>query len=153
MNFDVKLPKSYYKYSDIDIETLDKNESRKANLAISLSSFISCKLEQFALMQRKPVQEVLKWILIEEGVLEEEDLEFSGRNKSSSKFIGVDCNELKDIGTTKLYRIFMSEYAKAKVIKYLLKKEYDASFFFKKSLVKKSGKKEYEILEVSEIGI
>jgi hypothetical protein len=152
MKFEVKLPNSYYKYADIDLESLDKINKRKTNISINLSSLIACKLEKLALNLNKPVQEILKLILIEEGVLDEDDLEFSNRKKISSKFLGVNCNQLKDIGTTKIYRVHLSEFAKAKVMKYLLDAGYDASFFFKKSLVKKAGKKQYEILNPSELG-
>jgi len=152
MKFEVKLPNSYYRYADIDLESLDKINKRKTNISINLSSLIACKLEKLALNLNKPVQEILKLILIEEGVLDEDDLDFSNRKKISSKFLGVNCEKLGNIGTTKIFRVHLSEFAKAKVMKFLLDVGYDASFFFKKSLAKKAGQKWYEILEVGEIG-
>lgn len=152
MKFNIKLPKSYYQYSNLDLSKLDKvNED--ASVTINLSAYISCKLEHLALDMQKPVQDVLKLIIIGEGVLTEDELVLSGRDKRSSKFFGVDCSNLKDIGATKLYRVFMSEYAKGKFMQKLLNDELDASFFIKKSLVKKVGKREYEILEISDIGM
>lgn len=153
MKFEVKLPKSYYQYADIDLEKL-KNVDQHENITINLSSFLSCKLEQIALQKAKPVQEILKLILIEEGVLDEKDVEFSGRSKSSSKFFNVDCEELRDIGTSKLYRIKLSIFAKAKVLKKMVELGFDLSFFIKKSMVKKSEKgKFYQVLKPSDIGM
>jgi len=154
MKFDVKLPKSYYKYADVALDDLDKKEEKEL-LSISLSTLIACKLEQLALKEEKPVQEVLKRILIEEGVLDEGDVTFSNRRKASSKFLGADCDELKDTGTTKLYRIQLSEYAKGKIIKKMLDLGFDLSFFVRKSMVRKREErpKFYHILKPSDIGL
>lgn len=94
-------------------------------------------------------------MLAEKGVLDAVDVEFSGRRKSTSKFFGVDCLTLKGIGTTKLYRIQLSEYAKAKVLKKMVNIGYDLSFYIKKAMVKKSekSKKFYQVLVVSDIGV
>lgn len=154
MKLDVKLPKSYYQYADADLSNLDR-EHLTEKISINLSTFISCKLEQLAVYKNLPVQDLLKKILIEEGILDEEDIVFSGRNKTKSKFLGEDCEKLKDLGTIKLYRITLSEYAKAKVLKQMVDLGFDLSFFIKKSLVKKlkESKKFYQILEVSDIGM
>ena len=153
MNLDIKLPKSYYKFADADLNEFDKEKSTEL-ITVNLSSFVSCKLEQLAVHENMPVQDVLKRILIEEGILDEEDVVFSGRKKASSKFLGADCEKLKEIGTSKLYRISLSEYAKAKVLKQMVELGFDLSFFIKKSMVRKSkgSKKFYQVLEVSDIG-
>ena len=155
MNLDIKLPKSYYQYANADLSKLDK-EYLTEKISINLSSYVACKLEQLAVHENLPVQDVLKKILIEEGILYESDVVFSGRKKAKSKFLGEDCEKFKDIGTAKLYRITLSEYAKAKVLKQMVELGFDLSFFIKKSMVKKmrnNKKKFYQILEVSDIGM
>ena len=149
----VKLPKGYYKYADLSAAQLEKlgKTEEKEKLTVNLSAFIACKLEQYAVKVGEPVRNVLCRILIEEGVLDTEDVEITDKKKNTSKFDGVDCNDLKGIGTTKLFRINLSEYAKAKVLNYLVKEGIDLSFFVKKALVKKANKRDYQIIKVSEI--
>jgi len=146
----IKLPKGYYEYKDTDIEKLDRKTEDQI-LSISLSAFIACKFEQYALLAQEPMQTIIKKILIEEGVLKNEDVTIGSRKKANSKFFGMDCEELKKIGTTKLIRVEVSKYAKAKVYNRLVDEGYDLTFFIKKSLIKKANQKSYQILEINEL--
>ena len=139
----------YIAYKDIDLNTFSKE--KKERISLTLSVYLACKLEQFALKKGINISDLVKTILIENNVLNKRDISFSNKKKHTSKFDNIDCESLKDIKSYKTYNIFISEYAKMKIYNYLAKKDInDFSFFIITKLTKNLGK--YEIFTLKDIG-
>jgi hypothetical protein len=152
MNFEKKLPSKYYQYANKKLDDCDKNKSVK--ISVSFTNYQACKLEKHAVKTAEMVGDLFRRILVEEGILEESDVVYSGRKKHSSRFLNLDCDTLKGIGTHKTYHFAVNECAQVKVYKAMLDKGVDLSFWLKSRLVKRGvhGKRDYQILEVEDLG-
>jgi len=146
----VRLPNNYFKYADINLTKLDKHKQEK--LAVNFSAYQACKLEQRAVKNGKTVSDIFKEVLVDNGVLNENDVVFSNKRKFSSKFLNKNCEEFKGIKTNKIYHFSLSEYAKAKVYKKMLELQQDLSYFLKTRMLKEINKdKDYAIFEKSDL--
>ena len=138
MKIEVKLPKSYYAYANIDVESQDKND--KQRMAVSLSAYQACLLDRFCYQNGKmTLQELFKNIIIKNGIVTADEVKLRHTIKSKFDFLRdgkFNCENYKNIGASKQYLIYLSSYSKTKIIQYLIKNEIDLTWFLKKELVK-----------------
>jgi len=143
MKVEVKLPKTYYAYANIDEATQPKDD--KQRMAISLSVYLACKLEEHCYKgYDEPItfQQLFKQILVDKNVVTAEEINLKNTRKKKYEFLEndtFDCSKFENVKAYKQYLIYMSSYAKTKVIKYLIENEIDLSWFLKKELVKKNA--------------
>ncbi len=147
----VRLPNSYFRYADADLSKFSKEKQER--VAVNFSTYQACKLEQYAVKAGKTVSDIIREVLVDSGVLDREDVVFSGKKKFTSKFLGKNCEEFKGIKTNKTYHLNLSEYAKAKLYKKLLEKQQDLSYFIKTRMLKEiNPNKDYAIFDKSDLG-
>ncbi len=151
-DINVRLPNSYFKYADVDLSKLSRDKQER--VAVNFSTYQACKLEQFAVKAGKTISDIFKEVLVDSGVLEPEDVTFSGRRKFSSSYLNEDCDRFKKRGLgTKIYHFSLSEYAKAKLYKKMLEKQQDLSYFIKTRMLKEINPgKDYAIFVKSDLG-
>ncbi len=150
MKFESKLPAKYYRFADRNLNDCDKNKKEK--VAFTFSAYQACKLEKFAVKNEELVADLFRRILVEEGILGPDDVVFSGKKKHSSKFIGTDCETLKDMKTHKIYHLSLDECAQVKLYKAMLERGVDVSFWLKSRMVKRENReKDYQIFDVQDL--
>lgn len=144
------LMQEFPKYVNKDLNFFSKET--KTKIAIHLSAYLACKLEQFAVKKGILIGDLIKKLLIEKNILNEEDISFSKKRKFIGFYDGKNCEDLKGSGAYKTYNINLSEYAKAKLYKYLYENDYqELSFFFIKNLTKGIAPEGFEIFEPKDI--
>ena len=152
MNLEKKLPPKYYQYANKSLSDCDRNKTVK--ISVSFTNYQACILEKHAVKTAEMVGDLFRRILVEEGILEEGDVVFSGRKKHSSRFLNADCDTLKGMGTHKTYHFSVNECAQIKIYKSMLEKGVDLSFWLKSRMVKRegAGERDYQIFEVEDLG-
>lgn len=138
-----KLPKTYYKYDAMELLETDREVKDRIN--ISLSVYLSQKIEKFAYSKNIPSQSLLKQLILNAKLLDDDDLEIEDTYKKHFNLLESDENKLKHIKANKQFNIYMSRYAKIKLHKNLLKSGFDLVFMLKKELVKAG------IIEISDL--
>jgi len=139
MKVEVKLPKTYYAFVNLEPEAQDKDD--KQRMAVSLSAYQACILDKYCYENNAiSLQELFKSIIIEKGILTAEEVKLRNTIKKKFDFLRdgkFDCKSYENIGASKQYLLYLSSYAKTKIIQYLIKNETDLTWFLKKELVKK----------------
>lgn len=146
-----KLPKQYYPYIDADIASFSKEEI--SGLSFSFTTYQICKLEQYCFMESANVASIIRQILVDNNILDESDIVVRERAKLSSEFTGKNCEVFKGLKSYKVVHVIFSKYAKAKIIKAMIRLERDHTFFIKSKLVKNTVKpKPYQVLNFEDLG-
>jgi len=141
MDLGIKLPKTYYAYANLDVSTQPKED--KQRMAVSLSVYLACVLEKHCYKDYEDTitfQQLFKQILVDKNIVSAEEINLKNTRKTKYEFLTdgeFDCKKFQNIKANKQYLIYMSSYAKTKVIQFLIKEKVDLSWFLKKELVKK----------------
>jgi len=139
MKIEVKLPKTYYAFATLELEKQDKND--KQRISVSLSAYQACVLDQYCYKNNAmSLQELFKTIMINKDILTADEANLRNTIKKKFDFLKdgkFDCKSYENIGASKQYLIYISSYAKTKIIQYLIKSEIDLTWLLKKELVKK----------------
>jgi len=139
MKLEVKLPKTYYSYANLEVEKQDKDD--KQRMAVSLSAYQACVLDRYCYNNNAMTfQEVFKSIIVDKGIVTAEEINLRNTIRKKFDFLRdgkFDCSKYENIKTYKQYLLYMSSYAKTKIIQYLIKHEMDLTWFLKKELVNK----------------
>lgn len=147
IELDVKLPKTYYAFADLVAEEQPKDDRQR--IAVSLSAYQACKLDEYCYNNdRITLQHLFKKIVIDEIGLTDEEVGLKNTERKKFDFLKDDkfeCEHFAKTGASKQYLVYLSSYAKTKIIQYLIKNKIDFTWFLKKNLVKK------EILTIEDL--
>jgi len=139
MKFGAKLPKSYYAYVGVDLESQSKDDRQR--IAISLSTYQACKIEKYRYEKNgMSLQELFKRTLVEKNVVTKEDVNLKVTTRKKFDFMKngeFNCESYANIGAGKQYLLYVSSYAKTKIIQYMLKNDIDLVWFMKQSFIEK----------------
>ncbi len=129
----MKLPDSYYRYAE---ESLDEEKkSVRDRISIRLLRNLAIELEKEALEKEIKATDILRKILIYEGVLDPGDVAFGGRKKNLSRYLDkIDIGY--DLPQRKIFHLPINRYSKIKIYRYLIEKNMTVSQFFEKILAK-----------------
>ncbi len=130
----VKLPKAYYQYANVNLD--EKDKEIKDKVVITLSLFVACKLEKACYPNKWTNQRILKQMLLNSKILDEEDLDIKDTERNKYEFENKEPEEFKHIKANKQINIYLSKYAKNKMYKNLVAKGHELTFTIKKELVK-----------------
>lgn len=139
MKITVKLPKTYYAYVNLKAEEQSKTD--KQRLAISLSTYQACIIEKYRYEKNgMSLQELFKRTLVEKNVLTEEEVNLKITTRKKFDFMKKGkfrCDAYANIGAGKQYLLYVSSFAKTKIIQYMLKNNIDLVWFMKTCFVEK----------------
>ena len=129
----MKLPDSYYRYAAEELD--ESKKSIRDRISIRLPRNLAIELEKEALEKEIKATDILRKILIDEGVLDPGDVAFCGRKKNLSRYLDkIDIGF--DLPKRKIFHLPINRYAKIKIYHYLIKENMTVSQFFQKILAK-----------------
>lgn len=140
-----RLPDIYFKYAKRGL----REESREIRdrITVRLPQDFACAIEIISLSQSIAASDVLKQMLVDDGILDRGDVTFSKKGKRISRYLDkMQLDKIKE--KRKTFHLLMSEYARIKVYRAMIAKKMTVSEYFEQKILNGSVCKYCPIMKI-----